>query len=172
MLFGVNRAAPVVLAALGLKPDAVPRFRDAYAIKTDAGEYFVVIHTRTGGGNRDYYENEESCRSSYPDYFEEGKESEWPAGPWNDELRAHPNYVRDEDDDFDSTYADFYFSLPIDYAPELKALADGGTVTPSEKWQILLEKLKPDADPADPIVAHATTVGKEIIAPIVEQLSK
>lgn len=46
----------------------------------------IKIHTRTGGGNR----------SDYP----------------NEKLTSNPNYLHDEDDDFDSTYADFYFSFP------------------------------------------------------------
>jgi hypothetical protein len=48
MLFGMNRAAPALLAALGLDSEAVGRFRDAYI----DGEH-IVIHTRNGGGNRD-----------------------------------------------------------------------------------------------------------------------
>lgn len=44
MLFGVNSAAPVLLATLGLTLNDVPRFRDCYI----DGEH-IVIHTRTGG---------------------------------------------------------------------------------------------------------------------------
>jgi len=46
----------------------------------------ICIYTRTGGGNREYYPNEV--------------------------LTSHPNYIRDEDDDYDCTYATYYFSLP------------------------------------------------------------
>jgi hypothetical protein len=139
MLFGVNQAAPVLLAALGLSVSDVPRFRDAYV----AGDR-IVIHTRTGGGNRDYYENAETCRANYPEYF---KGENDPSGPWNDDLRANPHYDQDADDDFDSTYADFFFRFPDEYAADLQAYAAANpAITPSEKWQALLAALeaKPD----------------------------
>jgi hypothetical protein len=48
MLFGSNKAAPVLLAVLGITADRVPRYRDCFI----DGEN-IVIHTRTGGGNRE-----------------------------------------------------------------------------------------------------------------------
>ena len=114
LLFGVDDAAPVLLAALGLTRGDVPRFRDCYL----DGDH-IVIHTRTGGGNRDAYE--------------EG----------NAALAAHPCYLRDADDDFDSTYADFTFRFPEEYAAELQALSTlRPPDRPSEKWQRLLAGLK------------------------------
>lgn len=50
----------------------------------------ITIYTRTGGGNRKDYPNEK--------------------------LTSNPCYICDEDDDFDSTYATYYFNFP----PELK----------------------------------------------------
>lgn len=62
----------------------------------------------------------------------------------NYRLPLHPLYLSDADDDFDCTYADVYFSLPEDYATELKALADNQEfVKPSEKWQALIASLTP-----------------------------
>lgn len=117
MLFGTNNAAPVLLAALGVTAGDVPRFRDCF-ISGDE----IVIHTRTGGGNREAYEEE------------------------NDALCAHPCYLRDEDDDFDSTYANFYFKFPEEYAADLKALAEqSDSHTPSEKWQALFSALSAQA---------------------------
>lgn len=46
----------------------------------------IVICTRTGGNNRKYYSNET--------------------------LTRNPYYLYDEDDDFDNTYAYFYFEIP------------------------------------------------------------
>lgn len=65
------------------------------------GEYIVAVSTRQGGGNRecwcdDYDNHEEYCLSKN-----------------NDELTSHPNYLSDEDDDFDSTYATFYYDSGI-----------------------------------------------------------
>lgn len=133
-LFGVNNVAPVLLAALGLTESDVPRFRDCYL--HDGG---ITIYTRTGGGNRDYYENEDSCRECYPEYFDD---DDPPSGPWNDDLRNSKHFLYDEDDDFDSTYAYFQFKYPEEYADDLKALSDKDeSFTPSQKWEALLGTL-------------------------------
>lgn len=143
MLFGVNSASPILLATLGLTSDDVPRFRDCYI---DDGK--IVIYTRTGGGNRDYYESEESCRSNYPEYFNEGDEP--PAGPWNETLTENPHYLYDQDDDFDSTYANFYFKFPDEYAEGLKELESHGKMSaPSEKWLELFDSLNSNGEKDD-----------------------
>lgn len=46
----------------------------------------IYIYTRTGGGNREDYPNEK--------------------------LTGSPYYISDVDDDFDTTYATFYFKFP------------------------------------------------------------
>ena len=59
----------------------------------------------------------------------------------NYRLPKHPNYLRDQDDDFDSTYATIYFSIP----PEMKELAsklESGEFKPVERWHTALEGLK------------------------------
>jgi hypothetical protein len=135
MLFGTNKAAPVLLAVLGITADRVPRYRDCFI----DGEN-IVIHTRTGGGNREWYESVESCRLNYPEMFD-GKD-DTPNGPWNDDLRALPTYIRDEDDDFDCTYANFYFAFPVAFSDDLKALSSkSDTYKPSEKWAALFAAL-------------------------------
>lgn len=63
---------------------ALPRFRDAYL---DPEKREAVIFTRTGGGNRAD--------------FEEG----------NAKIKSMPNFVDDHDDDFDSTFAHWRFSV-------------------------------------------------------------
>ena len=136
MLFGVNQTAPLLLAILGFKEADIPRFRDCYISNGQ-----IVIYTRTGGGNRGYYESLESCRANYPEYFNGGDDE--PKGPWNDDLRQSPYYVDDDDDDYDSTYAYFRFNYPPEYAEDLKALAERvKTYTPSEKWNALFDSFK------------------------------
>ena len=103
MLFGENEIAPALLAALGLVESNIPRFRDCF-IQEDK----IVIHTRTGGGNRDYYDSTNDENTD---------------GPWNSSLTEHPKYLYDEDDHFDFTYANFYFSFPEEYAKDLEAIA-------------------------------------------------
>lgn len=65
------------------------------------GDYVVSVHTRQGGGNRecycdDYESHEDYCLSEN-----------------NDGMTKHPNYLSDADDDYDSTYATFYFDAGI-----------------------------------------------------------
>lgn len=81
MLFGKNPDTKEILALLGLEESQIERFRDCF-VENDK----ILIFTRTGGGNREYYPNEA--------------------------LVNHPNYLYDEDDEFDPTYAYYYFSLP------------------------------------------------------------
>lgn len=139
LLFGKNAAADVLLATLGFTESDVPRFRDCF-IENDN----IVIYTRTGGGNRDYYDSEESCRDNYPEYFDKGDD---PTGPWNSNLTNNKFYLYDEDGDYDSTYANFYFRFPDEFADDLKALAeDSETHTPGEKWAVLFSALNSGAN--------------------------
>lgn len=83
MLFGMNPDTDKILSVLSLDKDEIERFRDC-GVNEAKGQ--IWIYTRTGGGNREDYPNEI--------------------------LTSHPNYLYDEDDDFDSTYATYYFSIP------------------------------------------------------------
>ncbi len=134
MLFGEHSNAADLLRILGITEGDVPRYRSCYWNGTH-----IVIHTRTGGGNRDFYENEESCRSNYPEYFDV-VDANPPTGPWNDDLRAIPGYVEDMDDDFDCTYADFLFNPPAEVAEALKQLP--ADISPSDQWNALWAALE------------------------------
>jgi hypothetical protein len=143
MLFGQAPLAPALLKILDIETCDIPRYRDC-CLGNDGKS--IIIYTRTGGGNRDYYASEEECRSNYPEYFTEDNDSP-PSGPWNSDLQAHPMYASDYDDDFDHTYAYFEFKVPEEWADELRTLAaqgPGATTTPSEKWQALFASLKSD----------------------------
>ena len=60
-------------------------------------------------------------------------------------MYENANFIRDEDDDFDSTYANFYFNFPEEYKEGLEALSKGiEDYRPSEKWQMLFEAMKKD----------------------------
>jgi hypothetical protein len=114
MLFGVNALSPVLLKIINLEMGIIPRFRDCYI----DGEY-IIVHTRSGGGNREWLEEE------------------------NNMLEANENYSHDEDDDFDCTYANFYFNIPSEYAEDINALVNKDeTYKPSEKWAKLFEGLE------------------------------
>lgn len=160
-LFGVNAAAPVLLAMLGIDKVDVPRFRDCYI--TEEGK--IAIYTSTGGGNRYMYEHPDSSRRNYPHYYEAGKESKWPSGPWNSDLRKLPGFQYDEDDDYDSTYATFYFDVPEQFKHLLEKLPEG--VDPAKRWQETIERIK-TAHADDPVVKKMIAV----MGPLMEKLEK
>ena len=83
MLFGKNPDTKTILSALSLAESDIKRFRDCWI---NEKKKQIVIVTRTGGGNREKYPNKI--------------------------LVNHPMYLYDEDDDFDATYAYYYFSIP------------------------------------------------------------
>ena len=111
LLFDSNIDANQLLAILGYTREDCGRFRDIYI---DNGH--IVIHTRNGGGNRE----------DYQDVF--------------DVMRRHPWYVRDEDDEFDCTYANIFFEIPKGEMETFVALLDQGR-SPEEQWDKLLSKV-------------------------------
>lgn len=145
MLFGTEPAAGIALKMLGLIFSDVPRFRDAYftwADKTTMTDSVIVILTRTGGGNRDFYENKYRRQTHYPE------DVVGSAGPWNEDLRKLPGYRHDRDHADDTTYANFYFDVPeaekqavIDY---LKAT--GRPATLNEKFAAAIAALREGRD--------------------------
>jgi hypothetical protein len=96
MVAGYNKLAPMVLHALNLEPGQVPRFRDAYLDIDEPGCPKLVILTRTGGGNRSGYVNE------------------------NKTLSGLVGFISDHDDSFDTTFAHWKFEVPSDLDPEIK----------------------------------------------------
>lgn len=124
---GMNPATDRLLAAINLPRETIPRFRDVW-INADFTE--LTVHTRTGGGNRREYATQNAM------------------------LTAHPLYMRDADDAFDSTFADFTFRVPQEEAKKLNAeiedFADDVraqviamiTEKPREKFDKVMEALK------------------------------
>lgn len=83
---GYNAAAPFCLyQCLGVDSAAIPRFRDAWL--SDDGKQ-ITVFTRTGGGNRAEYEED------------------------NARIATLPGYIDNCDDPFDSTYAHFHYAVP------------------------------------------------------------
>ena len=133
MLFGKNPVAPLLLKMLDLTEEDVGRFRDAYL---QDGK--IVVYTRNGGGNRGHWD------FVYEEY-DEGPDCPCPGCKMEYVLPEHPNYVRDYDDDFDSTYAYVVFDVPEKYQEFVKALEDGqlhDARTVREKFQTLIDELK------------------------------
>ncbi|WP_370193273.1 MULTISPECIES: hypothetical protein [Aurantimonas] len=156
-LFGVNPAAGILLQALGTKPDAIPRFRDCY-LDTELDEPRIAIHTRTGGGNRAAYERGGS------------EQTDWnPDGPFNGDLRDLPGFIGDEDDDFDCTYATFYFAVPEAFAGIISTIhgLTGAAEAPAVRWARVLSDLQ--ARETTPETERALAIGKQIVAHISDE---
>ena len=116
MLFGENELSEVLLKMLNLTKEDCGRYRDCYL--DEKGEK-IIVYTRNGGGNREYYE----------EVF--------------DKLSSHTNYLCDYDDDFDCTYASIEFKVPDKFIEFTKKLVKEGvdTTTGSEKFKKLFEIL-------------------------------
>ena len=155
-VFGVNEFAGLLLQALDITTADIPRFRDCY-LNEDGTE--IIIYTRTGGGNRDFYEHPEHCRANFPEYFED---DEPPSGPWNCDLRARPGFKYDADDSYDETYAHFHYAIPEGWEPIISTLKDlGASNDPTKRWEEMLTKLR-DGNHESPDVQRALKVGEEI----------
>lgn len=94
---GVNPATFFILPMLGHHPDYYPRFRDCF-LSNNA--QFIEVYTRVGGNNR-------NC------------------GFGEEKLYSHPNFVRTYDDDYDSTYGWYIFSIPEKWKSDLDAIVEG-----------------------------------------------
>ena len=95
-LFGENKDAVPLLGMLGLTRLSFERYRDVYLNKYGTK---IIVLTRIGGNNaKDYKEVYES-------------------------MKNHPYYINAYDDDFDSTYAYFEFSVPEKYKQACKMMA-------------------------------------------------
>lgn len=111
MLHGKNPNTTTLLDILGYTEGDFGRFRSVYV---ENGH--IVVHTRCGGGNREDYE----------EVFEMSSEHAW--------------YVKDEDCDFDCTYADIYFKIPDGEVSSFVALLSKGD-NPADQWKATFKAL-------------------------------
>jgi len=121
MLHGVNPTAFFILPMLGKHPDEYPRFRDCFIMDEDHPEWNNHIHlyTRTGGGNREAYEDE------------------------NDEIREIDGFVTDFDDAFDCTFATWIFKVPEKWKADFKLITTGKLSEISSEYKAELYKIYP-----------------------------
>jgi hypothetical protein len=138
----------------------VPRFRDCY-LDADGN---ITILTRTGGHNREFYEHAEyvgqNCltRERYE-------------GPWNEDLRAIPGYLRDEDLDYDKTYACFHFTPPAGYEDVIELVkAEQGEFDPGKAFAQVLADLKTGTRTSG--TERALQLGERIVSQIEKALDK
>lgn len=126
LLFGKNEDADKLLEILGLTKKDIGRFRDAYV--TPDGQ--IAVYTRLGGGNRE-------CLDPGDDHE---SEEHWCYRPEIERLQNHDWYDRDEDDDYDCTYATFYFDVPEEIKEKLKDME--AQEDRDEAWSEMMDKLE------------------------------
>lgn len=116
MVCGVKPAAFFVLPVLGKHPEEYPRFRDCFIgdeeqPKTDGK---IIIYTRTGGGNRASY------------------------GEENAAITQMDGYQFDYDDSFDSTFANFVFDIPEKWGDDVNKALTGKLNETSQEYQDMI----------------------------------
>ena len=121
-LFGVNPQSEEILTALNLSVQQIPRFRDAYLSERNSKQV-AAIYTRMGSGNRGHWSEDNNT--------EAGPQCGCPGCRAQHGLATHPLYIADQDDDFDSTYATYYFEMPA-------TLSGANSPTPTDKWRTFL----------------------------------
>lgn len=120
MINGVNQATFFFLPMLGKHPDEYPRFRDCFLVDDKHPKPTnILVLTRTGGGNRESYAEE------------------------NEALCAMATYVEDYDDDFDSTYATWVFSVPDKWQADYDVLLTGCIKDVSEEYKAEMKRVFP-----------------------------
>lgn len=126
IVLGENKNSELLLEILGFKKSDIPRYRDCYLERIE-DQVYICIHTRTGGGNR-------------PDYLSE-----------NESLRNSPFFFCDKDDEYDSTFCNFYYTVR-----DLNSIKNIEVPLPArERWKKalshpipdeIIEKLRPTFD--------------------------
>lgn len=132
MLNGFKPSVFFMLPMLGKHPYEYPRFRDCFIGDEEHPEYDgkIIIYTRTGGGNRGTYEEE------------------------NNTMREMAGFITDYDDSFDSTFAMWVFDVPEKWAKDFEILMAGKTNI-SEEYLNEMKRVYPKiADKIDLTFAH------------------
>lgn len=129
MLFGHNPFDESILELVNINFDDIPRYRDVFLKEYKKHNQFVVtILTRTGGGNREEYEDS------------------------NDLLAENPNYIRDHDCSWDCTFAKFKFNVPqdkLENASKIYNAIDDLTMNKFNEWFIEFKKNNPNFSDLD-----------------------
>lgn len=113
-----GKMAVAFLQMAGLEPGEIPRFRDCYPSKNGKT---IVVYTRTGGNNREEYEEELEA------------------------LYNKDNFINDYDDDFDDTYMSLEFSPLPKWKSVIANMVSKDpqvTQTGAEKFKHVLETLR------------------------------
>lgn len=116
MMHGYNPACLIIMPMLGRRQEDYPRFRDCFVVNKEN----IVILTRVGGNNR-------GC------------------GYGEEELLEDSHFVRTFDDDFDSTYGYYLFTVPDKWKKDFDTIMEGRFSDVSDEYVEYLEQFWPDA---------------------------
>jgi hypothetical protein len=121
LLNGVNQSAFFFLPMLGKHPDEYPRFRDCFLRDPDHPKYdnHIHVYTRTGGGNRDEYKDQ------------------------NEAMRQMDGFVTDHDDSFDSTFATWVFVVPDRWRADFDNMLSGNLKLISAEYRAEMARVYP-----------------------------
>lgn len=114
------------------------RFRDIYFQNEDGKEPKIILYTRNGGGNREWYEY----------VFEL--------------LENHPLYIQDYDDDFDATYAYIEFKAPESIIKFFDGVKTGKIANVSEKFKAEIEAMEKGKEPNAQLMSVIENIVKEL----------
>lgn len=138
MIHGVQPCAFFLIPMLGEKhPEQYPRFRDCFMSdesRPDLTGDLIFLYTRVGGGNRG-------------------------GGYGEEELEAHPNFVTTYDDDFDSTFGMYVFTVPDEWKDDFAKFKAGDLQGTSVAYQERVRKVFPKlADKLNELWPNTATV--------------
>lgn len=108
------------LPMIDLTPNDFPRYRDI-AMENHVqnhGAYELCVVTRTGGGNREEYEEE------------------------NKSLSFNKYYLSNNDASYDSTYAEFYFRVPDEFTEDIRKLQNKEVTNINDLSKTYTDKLR------------------------------
>lgn len=114
------------------------RFRDIYYEHEEGSEPKIILYTRNGGGNREWYEY----------VFEL--------------LSNHPLYITDYDDDFDCTYAYIEFKAPKAVVKFFDGMKTGKMATISEKFKAEIEAMEQGKEPNAQLMKIVEQIANEL----------
>ena len=97
-VIGENPDTNNLLYMLKVDRNFFGRFRNVYL---SGDGQTIIVYTRLGGPNREYWKE------------------------YIDNIRKHKDYIEDWDDDFDETYAYFRFKVPYGYKTKCKSICTG-----------------------------------------------
>lgn len=142
LVLGQNTESLNLLALLG-EDAQVGRFRDAWVEHRD-GDIVLAVYTRNGGGNRDhwYFVGQSGASDEAKDLtdYAGGIDCFCTGCIQTRHIPAHPAYLFDKDDEFDSTYCTNYFRVPDDMKDALRAHAVE-PVDMSAVWMLTINAL-------------------------------